>query len=104
MSDASNESVVARAPGAGGALRPEAPAPKFDIFVNSFTTADPAKLGAVARVISAYNAYLIGACGRPLDEITANDVQQLGVILTALSDIEQQPSERNVARLNARPL
>lgn len=85
-----------------GAARGDGSA-KFDIFCNSFTTADPAKLGAIARVMSAYNAYLIGACGRPLDEVTANDVQQLGVILTALADVEQQ-SDRGLGRLSSRPL
>lgn len=58
------------------------------------TSSDQVKVLAVARVISTFNAYLLGVCGRPLDQMTGEDVRALGTILNVLESLEIERNAR----------
>jgi hypothetical protein len=62
------------------------------------TSSDQVKVLAVARVMSTFNAYLLGVCGRPLDQMTGEDVRALGTILNVLESLEVERTSRYANR------
>jgi hypothetical protein len=62
------------------------------------SSTDQVKILGVARVMSSFNAYLLGVCGRPLDQMTGEDVRALGTILGTLETLETERSNRYPAR------
>lgn len=65
------------------------------------TSSDQVKILAVARVISTFNAYLLGVCGRPLDQMTGEDVRALGTILNVLESLEIERTARYSNRVSS---
>lgn len=73
--------------------RADEPVAGMEIYCNSFTTAHPEKLNAIAGVVSAYNRFLVGVHGRSPDALEPRDIQQLGGMLSALLGLEAEPQQ-----------